>query len=279
MQGIGDLVQEAFDEKWAVGQFNISSLEVAQGIAAASERASGPVIIGTSNGTIRHLGFDYVRMIVEEVRRHARGQVFVHMDHGTEELAHRCIDAGWDSVMIDASEQPYDENVRITRGVVEHARRRGVAVEAQIGRTWEPDNERYGEDCDTHPDEAERFVADTGIDWLAVSIGNNPGAVEYRAAPIQLDVLEEIENSCGVPIVMHGGTNVGDDTMRGAIQLGVAKVNIDTAVRRSVTEAVTGYYRDNPGSLDIRPCMAGAREHVTETVMAKMELFGSSGRS
>lgn len=278
MSEIRNIVQRAFEEKWAIGHFNIPNLEAAQGIALAAERAAGPVIIGTANGTLEHLGMDYVRLIVEEVRRHSRGRVFVHLDHGTPEQAHYCIDAGWDSVMIDASELPYEENVRITREVVEHARRYDVAVEAQIGKTWEPGDERFGEDCDTHPDEAERFVADTGIDWLAVSIGNNPGAVDVRAAPIQLDTLEEIGRLCETPIVMHGGTNVGDDTMRGSIRLGVAKVNIDTAIRFAVTGAVTDYYATHPGVVDIRPGMADARERVAQTVMAKMELFESTGR-
>ena len=278
MSEIRNMVQRAFEEKWAIGHFNIPNLEAAQGIALAAERAAGPVIIGTANGTLAHLGIDYVRLIVEEVRRHSRGNVFVHLDHGTPEQAHYCIDAGWDSVMVDASELPYEENVRITREVVEHAKRYDVAVEAQIGKTWEPGDERFGEDCDTHPDEAERFVADTGIDWLAVSIGNNPGAVDVHAAPIQLDTLEEIERLCRVPIVMHGGTNVGDDAMHGSIQLGVAKVNIDTAIRYAVTEAVTAYYAVHPGVVDIRPGMADARERVASTVMAKMELFGSTGR-
>lgn len=278
MSEIRNMVQRAFDEKWAIGHFNIPNLEAAQGIALAAERAASPVIIGTANGTLDHLGMDYVRMIVEEVRRRSKGHVFVHLDHGTPEQAHYCIDAGWDSVMVDASELPYDENVRITREVVEHARSYDVAVEAQIGKTWEPGDERFGEDCDTHPDEAERFVADTGIDWLAVSIGNNPGAVDVHAAPIQLDVLAEIEERCGVPIVMHGGTNVDDDTMRESIKLGVSKVNIDTAVRYAVTEAVTEYYKANPGVVDIRPGMADARERVARVVMEKMDLFGSCGR-
>ena len=278
MSEIKKVVQRAFEEKWAIGHFNMSGLEAAQGIAAAAQRFSGPVILGTANGTLDHLGMDYVALIATEVRRHARGRVFLHMDHGTVEQAHYCIDAGYDSVMVDASMYDYETNVRLTREIVEHAKKYDVAVEAQIGKTWEPGDERFGEDCDTHPDEAEQFVKDTGIDWLAVSIGNNPGAVDVHAAPIQLDTLAEIERRCGVPIVMHGGTNVGDETMKGAIQLGVAKVNIDTAVRYAMTEGVKGYYDANPGVVDIRPGMAAARENVCETVGKKMELFGSVGR-
>lgn len=278
MSEIKDWVQKAFDEKWAIGHFNMPNLEAAQGIAMAAERYRGPVILGTANGTFDHLGMDYVRVVAEEVRRHAKGHVFLHMDHGTEEQAHYCIDAGYDSVMVDASMYDYETNVRITKGVVEHAKKYGVAVEAQIGKTWEPGDERFGEDCDTHPDEAEQFVKDTGIDWLAVSIGNNPGAVDVHAAPIQLDTLEEIERCCGVPIVMHGGTNVGDETMKGAIKLGVAKVNIDTAVRYAVTGAITDYYAANPGVVDIRPGMADARERVCKVVGEKMGLFGALDR-
>lgn len=278
MSEIRKMVNRAFEEKWAIGHFNMPTIEAAQGIALAAERYHGPVILGTADGTFDHLGMEYVRLIVEEVRRHAKGHVFLHMDHGTPDQAHYCIDCGYDSVMVDASMLPYEENVRITREVVEHARKYDVAVEAQIGKTWESGDERFGEDCDTHPDEAEQFVKDTGIDWLAVSIGNNPGAVDVHAAPIQLDVLAEIERCCGVPIVMHGGTNVGDETMREAIKLGVAKVNIDTAIRYAVTGAVTDYYAANPGVVDIRPGMADARERVCTTVGQKMELFGSTGR-
>lgn len=278
MSEIKKWIDRASAEKWAIGEFNISSLETAQGIVAAGERAGSPVIIGTSMGTIRHLGFDYVKTLTQEARRQAQVPVFIHLDHGTEEMAHRCIDNGWDSVMIDVSESPHSENKRVTREVVEHAADKDVLVEAQIGQTWDEEGEREVEQIDTDPAEAQEFVEFTGVDLLAVSIGNTPGAVVGGEAQIKVETLEEISRLISVPTVLHGGTSIGDATVRRTIELGVAKVNIDTVIRRSVADTLANVFKNPDYSVDTRPAMAQVREATTAAVVGKIELIGSDGR-
>lgn len=272
-------IANASNGKWAIGEFNVSSLETVQAVVAAGERASSPVIVGTSMGTIRHMGFDYVRAITQQARQGASVPVFVHLDHGTEEMAHRCIDAGWDSVMIDASEEPHDVNTRITREVVAHARERDILVEAQIGQTWDEEGEREVEQIDTDPQEAADFVTETEVDLLAVSIGNTPGSVVGGEAQIKIETLEEIATLISVPTVLHGGTSISDETVRRAIAIGVAKVNIDTAVRRAVADTLAEAFRVDGYSLDTRPPMANAREAAVEAILGKIDLVGSIGRA
>lgn len=283
MSEIANWIAKASEEGWAIGEFNVSSLETVQAVIAAGQQASSPVIVGTSMGTIRHMGFDYVRAITHQARASASVPVFVHLDHGTEEMAHRCIDAGWDSVMIDVSEEEHDVNARITREVVEHARERDVLVEAQIGQTWEEEGERDVErdleQIDTDPREAAAFVSETGVDLLAVSIGNTPGAVTGGEAQIKIETLQEIAALISIPTVLHGGTSISDDTVRRAIAMGVAKVNIDTAVRRAVADTLAAAFRNEEHSLDTRPTMAQAREAATEAILGKIDLIGSKGRA
>lgn len=270
--------QKAAAEGWAIGEFNISSLETVQAIVMAAEEAKSPAIIGTSMGTIRHLGFEYVRAITLEAKKQSAVPLFIHLDHGTEEMAHKCIDAGWDSVMIDDSERPYDVNVATTRRVVEHAREKNVLVEAQIGQTWDEEGERDVEQIDTDPAEVVPFVNETGVDLLAVSIGNTPGEAAQGEAPIKIETLEEISRLLDIPTVLHGGTSVNDDIVRKTISLGVAKVNIDTALRRAVAETLHKTYSSDGYPLDSRPIMAELRTAVKSAILNKIDLVGSRNR-
>jgi ketose-bisphosphate aldolase len=272
------LVQRARAEGWAVGQFNMSNLETLQAIAAAATEARAPVMIGVTMGTIRHAGLDSIAATARVAKAQSPVPLLLHLDHGPDlATIAACIERGWDSVMIDASSLPYTENVAMVREVVAMAHPLGVAVEAQIGQTWEEEGEGRTV-ASTEPEEARAFVRATGVDYIAVSIGNTPGQTAGEA-PIDVPLLGEIATAADVPIVMHGGTSVPDAVMREAIALGVAKVNIDTAIRLAVTEALTAYYRAEAPGTDPRVALRLAREAAQRAVAAKIALFGAAGKA
>lgn len=272
------LVDRARTECWAVGQFNLSNLETLQAIAEAAEEARAPVMIGTSMGSLRHAGMAYVAAMAEVAKRAATVPLLLHLDHGPDlATIAKCIELGWDSVMIDASMLPYAENVALVRRVVAMAHPRGVAVEAQIGRTWEEESGDRTEVATT-PEEAREFVEETGVDYVAVSIGNTPGQVEGEA-PVDLALLGAIAQVAEVPLVMHGGSSVPDAVMRQAIGIGVAKVNIDTAIRLAVSRTLAAHYRGDAATTDPRLPLRQAREAAREAILGKIAIFGATGRA
>jgi fructose/tagatose bisphosphate aldolase len=179
--------------------------------------------------------------------------------------------------MIDASSLPYDDNVALVRRVVALAHARGVAVEAQIGQTWEEDGDDRTEVA-TAPDDARAFVRATGVDYVAVSIGNTPGQVGGEA-PIDLPLLAAIGGVADVPIVLHGGTSVPDATVREAIGHGIAKINIDTAIRLAVSRTLADHYRGEAPATDPRVPLRKAREAAAAAVADKIDLFGAAGKA
>jgi ketose-bisphosphate aldolase len=273
-----DWVRGAKGEGWALGQFNMSNTETLQAIVAAAHDRNAPVFIGVSMGTIRHVGLPYIAAMVQVAKASSDVPLLLHLDHGPDlDIVAACIEHGWDSVMIDASALPYAENVALVRATVALAHPRGVAVEAQIGQTWEEDGEGRIEAA-TGPEEARAFVAATGVDFVAVSIGNTPGQVSGEA-PIDVQLLGAIAAVADVPIVMHGGSSVPDAVMREAIGLGVAKVNIDTAIRLAVSDALRAHYALPDASPDSRIPLARGREAARAAIRDKIDLFGSAGRA
>lgn len=270
-------VLRARREGWAVGQFNMSNLETLQAIADAANETKAPVFVGTSMGTLRHAGLEYVAAMARAAKVASPVPLLFHLDHGPDfATVAACIDLGWDSVMIDASALPYEENVALVRRVVAMAHPRGVAVEAQIGQTWEEDGDDRTEVVTT-PEAAQGFVRATGVDYVAVSIGNTPGQVEGEA-PIDIPLLRAIARLADIPIVMHGGSSVPDAVMREAIGLGVAKINIDTAIRLAVSRTLADHYRGDRPASDPRVPFREARDAAKASTLEKIALFGAVGR-
>jgi len=229
----------------------------------------------------------------------------LHLDHGANvEIVERCIEGGWTSVMIDGSHHPFEDNVRITKRVVEMARPLGISVEAELGRLVGVEDEvvvREGEAVFTDPAEAERFVDETGCDSLAVAIGTSHGAYKFKSAPrLAIDRLEAIASRVAVPLVLHGASAVPEDVLalaqrygaelkgaRGvpaesiaeAIPHGIAKVNIDTDLRLAFTGRVRQMLADKPEVFDPRKILGAAREGMKEVVASKIRLFGSANRA
>ena len=269
-------IKRAHREHWAIGMFNAHHLEATQAIAAAADRARAPVMLGTTMGGIRHVGLDYFVAMAEVA--HYLGVSPNNLDHGADlETVRACIESGFDSVMIDASTSSYDGNVELVRRVVALARRHGVGVEAQIGETLA---EEGGEVIErkTTVEEAVKFVADTGVDYLAVSIGNTPGK---RGTGTEIDVplVRALAAALPVPLVLHGGTSVPRATVASLIAAGVAKINIDAAVKGAFRAALVEAYGASDPVVDTRAPMARARDLAVAAVEERIDWFGARGKA
>lgn len=271
-------ITRAYREGWAIGMFNAHHLEALQAIATAADRRQAPLMLSTTMGGIKHVGLDYFVAMADVARRRVAVPLILHLDHGADyETCRTCIEMGFDSVMIDSSGASYEANVALVRKVVGLARRHGVGVEAQIGETLA---EEGGEVIErkTTPQEAVRFVEETGVDYLAVSVGNTPGQLG-DGAPIDVALVKALSAAVKVPLVLHGGTSVPPAVVREVIKAGIAKVNIDAAVKGAFREAFQTHYGVADPIVDTRVPLADARRLSIAAVEQRLELFGAGGRA
>jgi len=276
---IVEWIYKAREERWALGQFNMSNLETLQGIVDAGNRARSPLLVGVSMGTLRHVGLDYLPGLVQGAKAASQVPLFFHLDHGDSfEAVQNAIAAGFDSIMIDASRLPLSENIDLVRQVVEYGHARGIGVEAQIGETWDEETGDFVE-TRTKPSEIPDYVAATGVDYLAISFGNTPGRVDGQSEEIDVALIAACVDASPVPIVLHGGTSIPDQFMQAGIALGASKVNIDTAIRRAATKVLHDRFVADEHESDPRKVYAAIRRAVTPVVIEKMQLFGSTGRA
>lgn len=276
------LLEKAMAEGYAVGAFNTNNLEITKAIVKAARELDSPLILATSEGAINYAGINNLKAMAEIAAQESGLPISLHLDHGTSlEIVMRCIRHGWSSVMYDGSKLPFEENVANTRQVVELAHLVGVSVEGELGRlVGVEDNisvtER--EAAMTDPDQAQEFVKRTGVDALAVAIGNAHGF--YKGEP-QLDFvrLEQIRARVEVPLVLHGASGIPDEGIRRAVKIGVDKINIDTEVRAAFQKAVASFLAENPQVIDPRKILGPAIKAMSEVVKSKIELFGSAGKA
>jgi fructose-bisphosphate aldolase class II len=293
--------------KFAIGAYNINNAEQAMGLFKGATAAKAPFIIQLSKGARSYTD----KRMLEAIVRTA-GEIFpdciyaVHLDHGDEKTCYDCIDSGfYSSVMIDASHDPFEENVAITKRVVERAHAKGLSVEAELGMLGGVEEDikvDEGNACLTNPEEAVEFVKQTGCDSLAAAIGTSHGAYKFKGQQsLHFEVLEAIQKKIpGFPIVMHGSSSVPidevlrinkaggtlDPTARGvneneylpAAKLGVTKVNIDTDGRLVWTRVHREFFRDNPGAFDFRPPGKIFIEEYAKFIAHTCEKLGSAGQ-
>ena len=272
------LIHRAHREGWAVGQFNMSSMDTLHGIVDAANAARIPCLVGLSLTTLRYVGLEYIAGLIPAARSQASVPLYFHLDHGADlDDVRQVAAAGFDSVMIDTSMLPYAENVARVREVVAFARDHGVGVEAQIGETWEGDLGE-GEEAVTDPAMVAEFVHATGIDYLACSFGNKPAGGVGIGTPDR-DLFARIGQASPVPLVVHGGTSLTDGMIRFAIGCGAAKVNIDTWIRRAVTQTLARCYAGDDYAADPRVSFQQVRAAVAVAVTAKLRLFSESRTS
>jgi fructose-bisphosphate aldolase class II len=299
-----DLMVPARRDGYAVGAFNTSNLEITAAIFMAAGEKRSPVIVATSQSAIAYAGYDNIRAMVDNMARESDVPASLHLDHGTDmDIIEGCIEHGWTSVMIDGSHHPFEENIAVTKRVVDIAHPHGVSVEAELGRLEGIEDQISVDSRDasmTDPDEAARFVERTGVDSLAVAIGTSHGAYKFKGEPeLDIERLGKIAARVSIPLVLHGASAVPPEVLelaqrygadlpgakgvppasiRQAIERGVAKVNIDTDIRLAFTGHVRQLLTDSPKVFDPRKILGAARDGMAEVIKAKMDLFGSSGR-
>ena len=278
-----DMLNKAKAEGYAVGQFNLNNLEFTQAILQAAEEEKSPVILGVSEGAARYMaGFKTVVKMVEGLIEdyNITVPVAIHLDHGSSfEKCKEAIDAGFTSVMIDASHHSFEENVEITSKVVEYAHAKGVSVEAELGTVGGQEDDVVAEGVIyADANECVELVKRTGIDTLAPALGSVHGP--YKGEPnLGFKEMEEIGKLTGLPLVLHGGTGIPTKDITKAISLGTAKINVNTENQIASVKAVRETLAAKPEEYDPRKYLGPARDAIKATVIGKIKEFGSSNKA
>lgn len=315
-----EMFKKAYNGGYAVGAFNVNNMEIVQGITEAANELKSPVILQVSKGARAYANHTYlIKMIEAAVIENPDIPIALHLDHGDSfETCKSCIDGGFSSVMIDMSSKPFEENIAITKQVVDYAHAHGVVVEAELGTLAGVEDEvvvEHGQESYTRPEEVEEFVDRTGCDSLAIAIGTSHGAYKFKAAqctrneegilvppPLRFDVLEECAKRLpGFPIVLHGSSSVPQEfvkiinanggsmpdaigipesQLREAAKLAVCKINIDSDIRLAMTATIRQYLAQHPDHFDPRQYLKPARQAVKDMVAHKMvNVLGSDGKA
>ncbi|RKD33525.1 class II fructose-1,6-bisphosphate aldolase [Thermohalobacter berrensis] len=277
-----EILQDAHKKGYAVGAFNVNNMEIVQAIIQAAEETNSPVILQASQGGLKYAGVEYIAAMAKVAAEKAKVPVAIHLDHGTDfTQIVKCIRNGFTSVMIDGSKHPFEENIAVTKKVVEIAHAAGVSVEAELGKIGGTEDDITVDEKDatfTDPDEAEKFVKETGVDYLAIAIGTAHGP--YKGEPkLDFDRLKTIKERLNMPLVLHGSSGVPEESIKKAVSLGINKINIDTDIRLAFNGAVRDFVKNNPDVYDPRKILGPAREAMKEVIKGKMTIFGSVDRA
>ena len=289
------------------GAFNVNNMEIIQAIVDAAAKENSPVILQASSSAIKYARIGYLRKMVEAALEEHDIPVALHLDHGPDfETCKMCIDNGFTSVMIDGSKYDFEENVALTKQVVDYAHSKGVVVEAELGKLAGVEDDVNVDAQDamyTDPDQAKEFVERTGCDSLAIAIGTSHGAYKFKGeAKLRFDILQKIKEKLpNIPIVLHGASTVipelvemcnqyggnipgakgvPDEMLHEASLSGVSKINVDTDLRLAMTAAIRKTFADDPSAFDPRKYMTPARDLIQETVQHKIKnVFGSNNKA
>ena len=277
-----DMLNKALEEDYAVGQFNINNLEWTQAILEACEEENSPVILGVSEGATSYMGgFNTVVNIVEGLLEDMEITipVAIHLDHGGSfESCKKAIDAGYTSVMIDASHDPFEENIATTKKVVEYAKKHNVSVEAELGTVGGEEDGVIGGIKYADPQECQELVERTGIDALAPALGSVHGP--YQGEPdLGFPEMKEIMEATGVPLVLHGGTGIPNEDIKKAINRGTSKINVNTDFQQAWTKVVRELLAEDKDVYDPRKIIGPGKEGIIETAKKKIDIFGSANKA
>ena len=281
-----EMLQKAKAGHYAVGQFNINNLEWTKSILLTAEECKSPVILGVSEGAGKYMtGFKTVAAMVDAMidELGITVPVALHLDHGTYEGCQKCIEAGFSSIMFDGSHYPIEENVAKTKELIAICREKGMSLEAEVGSIGGEEDGVVGQGECADPQEC-KMIADLGVDMLAAGIGNIHGKYPANWAGLSFETLDAIQKLTGdLPLVLHGGTGIPEDMIKKAIDLGVAKINVNTECQLSFADATRKYIeagKDLEGKgYDPRKLLKPGAEAIMQTVKEKMELFGSVGKA
>ncbi|MDY6058740.1 MAG: class II fructose-1,6-bisphosphate aldolase [Candidatus Fimenecus sp.] len=304
-----EMFKKAYEGGYAIGAFNVNNMEIIQGITRAAKKLDAPVILQVSSGARKYASHGYLVAMVKAAAEETGLPIALHLDHGPDfETCKACIDGGFTSVMIDGSSLPYEENVALTKMVVEYAHAHGVVVEGELGTLAGVEDEvvvESGKESYTNPDQVLDFVTRTGVDSLAIAIGTSHGAYKFKPGQkpqLRFDILEEVEKRLpGFPIVLHGASSVNQDDiktinqyggqmpdaigipeemLRQASSMAVCKINVDSDIRIAMTAAIRKHFAENPADFDPRKYLTPARDAVEAVVSHKIEtVLGCGGKA
>ncbi len=302
-----EMFEKSMKEHFAIGAFNVNNMEIIQGIVDAAKEENSPVILQASSSAIKYARINYLMKMIEAATEETDVPIAIHLDHGPDfETCKMCIDAGFTSVMIDGSKYDFEENVALTKKVVDYAHERGVVVEAELGKLAGIEDDVNVASSDamyTDPEQAKEFVDRTGCDSLAIAIGTSHGAYKFKGeAKLRFDILQKVKEKLpNTPIVLHGASTVipelvetcnkyggnipgakgvPDEMLHEASLKGVSKINVDTDLRLAMTAEIRKVFAENPEVFDPRKYLTPAREKIKETVKHKMrDVFGSTGKA
>jgi len=302
-----EMFKKAYEGGYAIGAFNVNNMEIIQGITEAAKEENAPLILQVSAGARKYAKHVYLMKLIEAALEDTGLPICVHLDHGEDfEICKACIDGGFTSVMIDGSKHPFEENIRITKQVVDYAHEKGVVVEGELGTLAGIEDAINVSEKDaafTDPDQVEEFVKRTGVDSLAIAIGTSHGAYKFKGEPkLRFDILEEVQKRLpGFPIVLHGASSVipefvdtinkyggempgakgvPEDMLRKAASMAVCKINIDSDLRLAMTAAIRQHFAEHPGDFDPRQYLRPARENIKKLVKHKLaNVLGCSGKA
>lgn len=302
-----EMFKKAYEGGYAIGAFNVNNMEIIQGITEAAKEVNAPLILQVSAGARKYANHTYLMKLIEAAIIETNLPIAVHLDHGDSfELCKSCIDGGFTSVMIDGSHYPFDENVAVTKKVVEYAHKHGITVEGELGRLAGVEDEVKvsAEDSSyTRPQEVEEFVNRTGVDSLAIAIGTSHGAYKFKGEPkLRFDILEEVQRRLpGYPIVLHGASSVipeyvdminqyggqmpgakgvPENMLRKAASMAVCKINIDSDIRLAMTATIRKVMAEKPGEFDPRKYLGPARDEIKKLVKHKIvDVLGCAGKA
>lgn len=302
-----EMFKRSMKEHYAIGAFNINNMEFIQAITEAANEAKSPVILQVSSSAIKYAGINYLLKMVEAAVEETDIPIALHLDHGPDfETCKMCIDAGFTSVMIDGSKYDFEENVALTKKVVDYAHSKGVVVEAELGKLAGVEDDVNVAENDamyTDPDQAEEFVRRTSCDSLAIAIGTSHGAYKFKGeARLRFDILEKVKEKLpDTPIVLHGASSViprlvemcnenggnipgakgcPNEMLKQAGENGVSKINVDTDLRLAMTAQVRRVFNEDPSIFDPRKYLGAARTEIKETVSDKINnVFCSANKA
>ncbi len=301
-----EMFKKAYEGGYAIGAFNVNNMEIVQGITEAAKEVNSPLILQVSAGARKYAKHVYLMKLIEAAIEDTDLPICVHLDHGDSfDICKSCIDGGFTSVMIDGSKYSFEENVELTKKVVDYAHARGVVVEGELGKLAgiEDDVNVSDEDAQfTNPAEVEEFVTRTGVDSLAIAIGTSHGAFKFKGTPrLRFDILEEVSKRLpNFPIVLHGASSVipeyveminanggnmpgaqgvPEDMLRKAASMAVCKINIDSDLRLAMTGTIRKYFAEHPEHFDPRQYLSPARANIKELVKHKIvNVLGSNDK-
>ena len=276
----GAMLSAAQQNGYAVAAFNCENMEMIQAVIAAAEKMNAPVILQTTPSTIRYASAAIFAATVAAAAHHAPVPVALHLDHGSShDLAAEALAAGYTSVMIDGSALPFDENIAFTKRTVQICAKAGIPVEGELGRVGGKEDDHESDGCGyTDPDEAVRFVAETGVSSLAIGIGTAHGIYSEKPT-LKPTLISVLKQKISVPMVLHGASGLGDVVVRDCIARGISKVNFATELRQTYTQAVRDYLKQDRECFDPKRFGQAARDAVQARVTTMIAVCGSAGKA